>query len=249
MRRLVRRKLSAATTTYLDSQTALVLAEPPSGQKALAKRLWKQAGKTKAFDEVRAVLQTMASGLRRCMYCEDSRGVAIDHFWPLSRYPRRAFRWHNYLYACTYCNSNEKRDQFPIEPITRRPLLVKPTREDPSAHLVFAPSTGMFRPRSSSPKGEPTIRVFGLNLRPELPVGRHDAFTALQSLLVDYADQRRKGLDAQADKIKSAVKNHPFSAVFVYLVQIAAKASGAPLLRPECLAALDAYPEIKTWTR
>jgi uncharacterized protein (TIGR02646 family) len=247
MRRLVRRKLSAAATTYLDGQTALVLAEPPHAQKAVAKKLWKQASRTKAFEEIRRVLQSMATGLVRCMYCEDSRGVAIDHFWPLSRYPRRAFRWHNYLYACTYCNSNQKRDQFPIEPITRRPLLVKPTREDPRDHLVFAPSTGMFRPRRSSPKGDPTIRVFGLNIRPELPIGRHDAFTALQSLLVDYADQRRKGLDAQADKIKRAVKNHPFSAVFVYLVQIAST-NGAALLRPECLAALNAYPEIKSWT-
>ncbi len=247
MRRLVRRKLSAATTTYLDSKTVLVLAAPPDKRKALAKRLWKQAAKTKAFSEIRRTLQSMASGLRRCMYCEDSRGVAIDHFWPLSRYPRRAFMWHNYLYACTYCNSNEKRGQFPIEPITRRPLVVKPTREDPRDHLVFAPSTGRFTSRQGSPKGDPTIRVFGLNIRPELPVGRLDAFTVLQSLLADYADQRRKGLDAQADKIRSAVKNHPFSAVFVYLVQIVSS-NGKALLRPDCLAALDAYPEIKSWT-
>ncbi|MBW8876770.1 MAG: hypothetical protein JF614_17545 [Acidobacteria bacterium] len=102
----------------------------------------------------------MASGLERCMYCEDSEGTAIEHFWPKSVYPERAFDWLNYLIACSRCNSNFKRDQFPLD-AAGAPLLVNPSEEEPLDHLSFSPSTGRFEPRS--PKGDPSIDVFGLN--------------------------------------------------------------------------------------
>lgn len=63
---------------------------------------------------VRAALESMARGAVRCMYCDDSRGTDIDHFEPLDSAPLRAFVWLNHLLACSFCNSNVIRHQYPV---------------------------------------------------------------------------------------------------------------------------------------
>ena len=57
----------------------------------------------------------MAPGVQRCMYCLDSLGTDIDHFEPKSRRPLRTFCWHNHLLACSRCNSNYKREEYPCD--------------------------------------------------------------------------------------------------------------------------------------
>ncbi|NOY25886.1 MAG: HNH endonuclease, partial [Oligoflexia bacterium] len=102
----------------------------------------------------------MASGRARCMYCEDSLGTDIDHFRPKADFPQRAFAWPNYLLACSHCNSNLKRNAFPIDG-NGDPLLLDPSADNPAEHLLFSPSTGEFV--SVGAKGQESIRVFGLN--------------------------------------------------------------------------------------
>lgn len=246
MRRILRKKLSPEASRALAKLGAAVAGAPPGEQAAVARSLWRRSKRSKALKEVRRKLKRMATGRIRCMYCEDSRAVHVDHFRPLAMFPRQAFRWQNLLYACAYCNSNRKREQFPTDLSTGTPLLVKPTLDDPRDHLVLVPTTGRFTARHGSPKGNPTIRVFGLNTRPELPSGRRDAFMALQRLITEYATYRRDGDDAGAADVKAQVLRHPFSSVLDALLEIA-DGPAASLLRPDCLAALNAYPEIKTW--
>ena len=242
MRRLQRPALSPKASSFLRQRTAKVtVAANPQVE---AKRLWQQKS-NKAFQEVRAALGRMASGLERCMYCEDSQGTAIDHFWPQALYPQRAFDWDNYLLACSHCNSNQKRDQFPLDP-AGLPQLIEPCLEDPLTHLSFSTSTGRYEPRQGSAKGTASIQVFGLN-RPVLCDGRCDAWVALGQLLACYADSRAQGNDGLASKIEKLVRRHPFAGVLAALLQIAAGPEPDLFLEPATLKAIQTYPEILTW--
>ncbi len=246
MRRIVRRKLDKKTQTYLDMKTAEILGKPEGARATLAKQLWRSAKGTAAFGVIKRKLRRMATGRERCMYCEDSSGASIDHFWPLARYPLRAFRWKNYLYACAWCNSHEKRDQFPISWVSRKPLLIDPTIDDPMDHLVLDRHTGRFEARDGSSKGRPTIHVFGLNRRPDLPEGRRDAFKTLELLLGYYAELAARGNVVEASVIKAHVQKRPFSSVFAHLLETASSPAST-VIHPACLAALRAYPEIRGW--
>ncbi|RTY78507.1 hypothetical protein EKA83_08815 [Pseudomonas veronii] len=171
----------------------------------------------------------MATGRSRCMYCEDSMGTDIDHFWPKSVYPDQAFVWGNYLLACSYCNSNQKRTQFPLD-VNGEPLLIDPTNEDPELHLSLMPSTGEFS--IVGPKGGESIRVFGLNdnLFPRrLPKGRRDALVSLVALLKEF-DVEVGNDPAKAIEIQEAIKDFPFSVVLSYLVKASVTAAGVTLL-------------------
>jgi uncharacterized protein (TIGR02646 family) len=241
MKRIQRLPLSPETLAFLRkrSETVAVAADA----RAEAGRLW-DFQDNKAFREIREVLRRMASGIERCMYCEDSQGAAIEHFWPRAGYPERAFDWLNYLIACSGCNSNHKRDQFPLD-ATGQPLLVNPAEEDPLDHLRLSPSTGIFEPQS--PKGMPSIEVFGLN-RATLTMGRVDAWTGLQSLLILYARSKTAGDGRWAEKIEAAVCRHPFAGVFAALLRIAEGPAADLLIAVECLQAIRSYPEIFGWT-
>jgi uncharacterized protein (TIGR02646 family) len=212
-------------------------------QRSEAARLWGLQD-NKAFREVRQVLGRMASGLERCMYCEDSQGTAIEHFWPRSTYPERAFDWLNYLLACTLCNSNFKRDRFPLDD-TGQPLLVHPIDDEPLDHLALSPSTGKFT--GLTRKGEQSIPVFGLD-RANLEKGRRSAWIALQALLAEYARFRRSGNAERASQIESAVRTYPFAGVFAALQRIAAGPDADLLIEARCLAALQESPEVLTWS-
>jgi hypothetical protein len=176
------------------------------------------------------------------MYCEDSHGTAIEHFWPKAGYPDLAFDWLNYLIACSGCNSNHKRDQFPLD-AAGQPLLVNPAEEDPLDHLAFSRSTGMYQPLS--PKGDPSIQVFGLN-RFTLTRGRKNAWTAIEHLLVRYSLCRETGDDEKAEELETAVREYPFSGVLTALLRIA-EGPAPDLISVECLQAIRSRPEILDW--
>lgn len=239
MRRLRRRPLSPGAQEELSALTAKVTTEAKSGRKKRAASLWKQ--RPAVLQEVREVLGAMATGRGRCMYCEDSSGTDIDHFYPKGRYPERAFRWDNYLLACSHCNSNQKREQFPL--VGGRPGLIDPTRSDPVRHLAFTPATGELHPLTA--KGRHTVKVFGLNdsTTPRaLPRGRSDAFAKLQSLLLDY----HRSTAADRIKLKGTILREPFSAVLGYLVQFAMSRAAHRVLRPG-VAALVRKHQVAHW--
>jgi uncharacterized protein (TIGR02646 family) len=235
MRKLTRRPLSARALTLLARRTERVRVAPnDEARVAEIDRLWKQQS-NRAFQEIRETLAAMASGLARCMYCEDSQGTDIEHFRPRRQYPEHAFDWSNYLLACSHCNSNQKRDQFPLDE-HGQPLLIDPTAENPGEHLVLTPSSGKFQNRT--PMGEASIRVFGLD-RDLLEKGRKSAWDGLVLALIPrYAEARRRG-DAEAtQRLLETICKQPFSSVLWHLLRVARMPGAARLLRADCLSAL-----------
>ncbi len=144
---------------------------------------------------IRDVLNRMAPGHQRCMYCGDSEGTSVDHWEPISRNRLRTFDWLNHLLACSYCNSSQKGSRFPVD-ASGNPLLIDPSAEDPFDHLALSLSLGEYRPRTD--KGTSTISVLGLN-RAVLVLGRQQARTvAAQALRAWYAAYRvGDGLEQQ----------------------------------------------------
>lgn len=239
MRRLHRIPLSDKTRSFLRKRANQVADALHTAMEA--QRLWERLD-NKAFREVRQTLAAMASGVERCMYCEDGEGTAIDHFWPRAVYPRRAFDWDNYLLACSRCNSNSKRDRFPLDP-AGLPLLLNPVEEEPLDHLAFSPSTGRYEPRTD--KGRSSEEVYGLN-RATLTRGRSHAWTVLQALIVRYAQAKDTADHVEAARIEAAVRAHPFAGVLAALLSIAA-GPGAALMHPASLQAVQQNPEIQNW--
>jgi hypothetical protein len=241
MKRLSRLPLSLEALSFLGQRAAAVsgAGEP----RAEAARLWKLQD-NKAFLEIRQVLGRMASGLERCMYCEDSQGTAIEHFWPKASYPERAFDWLNYLLACSLCNSNFKRDRFPLDSVGQ-PLLLNPVEEEPLDHLALSPSTGKFT--SLTQKGAESIPVFGLD-RAVLEKGRRSAWTALESLLTEYARFRRGGNAERAAQVEVTVRAYPFAGIFAALQRIADGPDADLLVETQCLAAIREWPEVLAWS-
>ncbi|MFI9616722.1 hypothetical protein ACIHCM_34445 [Streptomyces sp. NPDC052023] len=156
---------------------------------------------------VRTALESMTRGAVRCMYCDDSRGTDIDHFQPLENAPLRAFEWSNHLLACSYCNSNAKRSQYPVN-ADGVCLLVDPSAEDPADHLQLLLKSGLYDPVDESARGEETIRVFGLN-RPDLVKGRLDAFVRACSNLRDW-HRLHQDADPEAGRLAQALLDSPF---------------------------------------
>jgi uncharacterized protein (TIGR02646 family) len=215
MRAIQRRPLSEGAQAALLALTTDVVNHPDPSKKAQTS--WDHKPKS-TFDEVRAVLEDMAPGLQRCMYCEDSAGTDIEHFRPKSVYPALAFCWENYLLACSHCNSNYKRSSFPVDP-QGEPLLIDPTSpvDDPVKHLLLTVADFKFQPLDA--KGEATIEVFGLNARSPLVRGRKNTLNALVALLRRY-DQQHKDDPSGAAETKACIVEFPFSGVLFWLVKL-----------------------------
>lgn len=239
MRRLNRLPLSQETLAFLQQRTDEVArAADMAGR---IEQLWKLQS-NKAFWEIRRTLAEMASGIERCMYCEDSKGTAIDHFWPKADYPDRAFIWLNYVLACSECNS-KKSKRFPLDP-QGAPLLLNPVEEEPLDHLAFSPSTGQYE--TLTRRGDESQSVYGLD-RATLVKGRLVNWVVLKALLSNYSKHLMAGDAEEADKQKNAVRQLQFSGVFAAFLQIAQGPGARMLVGEEHLAILKNHPEIATW--
>lgn len=249
MRPARRPALSTRAETFLKTKRADLVdaAEDPVAE---AHRLWKQRA-NQTFDEIRETLASMAPGRSRCMYCEDSAGTDIEHFWPKADYPDRAFSWPNYLWACSHCNSNLKRDRFPLD-ADGAPLLIDPSdpNDDPRLHLVYLPSTGSYQPKTK--KGATSCDVFGLNddsSPRQLPSGRRGTWVKLGLMLQDYARRVERGDHAKAEETKRFILDEPFQGVLVWLLEIARDERAASvLLEPSLLTTLSDH-DVESWLR
>jgi uncharacterized protein (TIGR02646 family) len=193
MRRVHRPALPGRVQNYLDRRSATV---SPAG----VERAWKAARQTRALATVVATLQSMMGPRQRCMYCVDSHGSDIEHFWPKATYPERAFRWPNMLLCCTECG-RFKGDRFPLSNVGQ-PMLVDPSVEDPWEHLDFDPDTGNLTARydatagAPSPKGQRTVEILRLDRREGMAAGYQKTYRRIVGLVrkaleQDAVDTRR----------------------------------------------------------
>lgn len=238
MRRLTRLDVDPESQDVLDQRTHEIEASEDPG--SLSDQLW--TGRGVLYDALRSRLAEMSSGRQRCMYCEDSVGTDIDHFYPRRRFPLRTFVWLNHVLACSACN-RRKSHTFPLDD-RGEPLLIDPTHDDPREHIVYSPTLGQFV--GTTPRGDESINVFDLN-RGYLVQGRADAWLVLQELVEAYATSRDRGDEARAAEWREVVSRYSFSSVFVEILHAAAHEETQAWLRPECAGAIARYPEIGEW--
>ncbi|MCC2668141.1 MAG: hypothetical protein K0Q72_612 [Armatimonadetes bacterium] len=105
----------AHTATLAGYQQQVDQAGDYAAQVAEAKRLFslRNTRENATFKSVKQVLSGMCSGVRRCVYCEDSLADEVEHIKPKDLYPEEVFRWPNYVYACGPCNG-PKNNQFAV---------------------------------------------------------------------------------------------------------------------------------------
>ena len=168
MRRVHRLALSGTVQSYLDRKQKSVSA-------LNVESVWKTARQTRTMENVVQTLKKMAGTRERCMYCMDSHGSDIEHFWPKKPYPDRTFLWPNMLLCCTECG-RFKGHQFPLSN-GDQPLLVDPSAEEPWETLDFDPDTGNLTARYDttsgrpSAKGEHTVHILQLDRRESMAEG------------------------------------------------------------------------------
>jgi 5-methylcytosine-specific restriction endonuclease McrA len=207
----------------------------------LARARWSAAGGIRKG--VRSNLEAMVVGIKSCMYCGDHLSTGIDHFEPIAEAPLRAFDWLNHLLACSHCNSHEKRDRFPRDP-DGVPLLVDPSAEDPHDHLRLTLATGTYE--ASTPRGDATIAVFGLN-RQDLVNARISAFDCMCSVLRDRSRLHRAGKSVKVERITKALLDQPFSDVLCTMLRYRDHPRAALLLDGQDVVDALADPALHLW--
>ena len=188
MRRVRRKSLEDPVQRDLDQRQQEANRKHAAG--ALhATEEWKAARRAATVRAVHATLRSMMGDRERCMYCLDSHGSDIEHFWPKTPYPERMFQWLNLLLCCTECG-RFKGDEFPLS--NGLPLLVDPTVEEPWEHLDFDTDTGnvvaKFDAQTGawSPKGEKTVEVLQLDRREALSAGYQQTFHRLSRMVENF---------------------------------------------------------------
>lgn len=72
---------------------------------------WKNKDRA-LFTIIKNRLKQMCVSVEVCNYCEKNEASDIEHIYPISRYPEKAFIWDNYLLACAMCNRVLKLDTW-----------------------------------------------------------------------------------------------------------------------------------------
>lgn len=220
MRKYLRPDLAPELTRHLEVKQHAV------DNGADGRQTWERARPTKPMAKVVSVLRGMSGPRERCMYCEDSRGTDVDHFWPLARYPDRIFLWPNLLLCCAACN-RQKGDAFHLGP-DGAPLLVDPTALDPWDFLFYDSETDNITARyhlvdgrlELDPRGEHTLRVLR-SLKGECAAnGRGQCRRNLRRAVLAYlarAGRAEDATEAEQELLESLQDNNGYGVLHWYL--------------------------------
>jgi uncharacterized protein (TIGR02646 family) len=206
MRRVIRESLATSTQESLDRRQIEADRKHAIGTLD-ASAEWRAARQSATLHAVAATLKHMMGEHERCMYCLDSHGTDIEHFWPKTPYPARMFVWPNLLLCCAECG-RLKGDRFPLA--AGQPLLVDPTVEEPWLYLDFDPTTGNVVPRFDleasdwSSKGGHTVEVLQLDRREALAAGYRRTFRRLSAVVERYLSEGTRDADALAAALREA---------------------------------------------
>lgn len=221
MRKITREPIDSRTTSYLAKRQNRV------NKGEIVDPAWKSARQTQTMQRVFNTLVSMAGKRVRCMYCEDSRGTDIDHYWPKADYPIKVFQWENMLLACSGCNRSKGR-KFPLDE-NGSPLLIDPTRDDPWDYLFFEPHTGFVVPRwdaeheAPDPRGNATtdLEILPLNIE-SVTEGRQRTVRRLQRAVSAFLHHfQQPGIQDQAkqDLIAAIADNDDYGLLRWFFVK------------------------------
>ena len=197
MRSIVRISLDPGTQDGLNQRQATADRKRQEGTLQVNGE-WQNARQTQTLRTVLATLKRMTEERERCMYCLDSHGTDIEHFWPKTPYPERMFRWPNLLLCCTECG-RFKGDRFPLS--EGQPLLIDPTAEESWLYIDFDPTTGNVVARFDldrndwSSKGQTTVEILQLDRREALASGYRRTFLRLSASVERHLHGAASSLD------------------------------------------------------
>lgn len=189
MRRVERQELPEEAAEDLASYQRAANAAQLSGSREVG-AFWKQHRQKPALATALETLRSMAGDRERCMYCLDSHGTDIEHFWPKTPFPTKLFEWKNLLLGCAGCG-RLKGSQFPLD-ATGNPLLLDPTADDPWEHLDFDPRTGIISARFDRslddycPRGKETTSILQLDRREALAFGTRRTYRRLGGIVEEF---------------------------------------------------------------
>lgn len=212
--------LEQSVITHLATKQSVINSEQTyADQVAKGKSLW--ATKSVAqFRKIRAKLEKMCVGKRRCNYCEDSVADEVEHIKPKDIYPSMVFDWDNYLFACGNCNgpknnsfaifdandevievSRKPKDPV-IPPQTGQDVFINPRFEDPLAFLVLDLLTMNFIPKPGisdieKKRAKYTIDILKLNARDFLIEARKESYITYTDSLKVYVSDKNNGATQQ----------------------------------------------------
>ena len=171
MRHIPRIPLEPKVVAWLNTSQADSNKKRDSGTFDAVKK-WNSTRQSKGVLGALAVLKSMAGPTERCMYCQDSHGSDIEHFWPKTSFLDKMYLWENLLLCCTECGRH-KGEQFPLDE-DGAPLLIDPTVDNPWDFMDYVPETGRITARYIPAKGEPskhgekTVEILHLDRREAL---------------------------------------------------------------------------------
>lgn len=205
MRKIRRKSLLSAEALKLRTEQANANAKLASKTLDVQKE-WNRARQNKPLKVAFDTLLQMAGNRERCMYCGDSQGTDIEHFWPKTPYPRKMFRWTNLLLGCTARGRDHKGAKFPLD-ARKQPLLIDPTKDDPWQFLDFDPRTGNFSARydvsrNPTPKGEKTVEVLAFDRRESLAAGHQKTYKRISALIAEAAASSKANATALISSLK-----------------------------------------------
>lgn len=241
--------IEATTKTALSSlQSQVDKADTQAEKYAKAKALFSNKN-TKAFKDIKKKLGAAAPPGDACVYCERDRYRDIDHIRPKRHYPQESFVWENYVFACTICNQDAKKDTYAVldtqdqvvkfdrtllfsAPVpTGTHLLIDPRTEDPLDFLFLDLETGRFvvdlnGTVANKEKGIFTRDLFDLN-ETSLSRIRVQAFSAFKDYLTRNKECVTKADAVGAQRILEEIRELPHPTV---LVEMRRQAPSAPVL-------------------
>lgn len=208
MRRFTRCALPAPTQAALDRRQQMADQQLAKGVTLDVQSTWNGARKTKPLTTALRTLKEMAGERERCMYCGDSHGTDIEHFWPKTPYPERMFRWPNMLLCCTECG-RFKGNLFPLD-TNGLPLLVDPSADDPWQYLDFNPDTCNFVARfdlaanAPSLRGAKTVELLQLDRREALEAGYRKTHRRILAAVETAVQQDKVDPEALCEGLREA---------------------------------------------
>ncbi len=232
----------AAYKVELEKRVEAERVEHGEGSSPQIDEFWKARRSKKALKAVEVALRAMASGLARCMYCEDSEGCDVEHGYPKAHYPAQAYVWSNLLWICTPCN-RQKNSGFEA-------AMINPTQEDPLDHLTLSFKQGRYTAREDSPRGAATLRIVRrIASDPMLTRGRLNAVVKLRSILSNYDRFQASGNSDEAKQIRQAVVQEPFSAVFAAVLRSTKEPGAVDILGKQLVAVISRHPAMHDWLK